>query len=111
MKCLANRPGPINVSFFKIRHLHWRKPRNSNESSGCSQPGRPDCSHLIPANKKRVVLCCGSWDENTARLNCNFILLPLYHSALILKSAILGGLPVVFSRPINKVPIFLFCFS
>lgn len=86
MKCLANRPNPINVSFFKIRHLHWRKPRNSNESSSCSQPGRPDCSHLIiPAYKKRGVLCCGSQDENTVGLNCNFILLPLYHSALTLK--------------------------
>lgn len=85
MKCLANRPNPINVSFFKIRPLHWRKPRNSNESSSCSQPGRPDCSHLIPAYKKRGVLCCGSRDENTVGLNCNFILLPLYHSALTLK--------------------------
>lgn len=59
----------------------------------------------------RVVLYCGLQDENTVGLVCNFIMLPLSHLALTLKSAILGGLPAGFSRLINKVPIFLYYFS
>lgn len=37
----------------------------------------------------RVVLYCGLQDENTVGLMCNFIMLPLSHLALTLKSAIL----------------------